>query len=162
MTLERRTQNTSCGHAGKASWRQSFSRVRLSATLWTAACQAPLSRESPGKNPGVGSLSLLQRIFPTQGSNPSLLHCRRILYQLNHQASRAAPSLSTAVTELAGGCERTPAGQRLAVSFSENGGWRGSPVPTGSWSRGRPGCLESQVLRPPDPGPAPRPCSRAR
>ena len=38
---------------------------------------------SPGQNAGVGSLSLLQGIFPTQGSNPGLLHCRRILYQLS-------------------------------------------------------------------------------
>ena len=34
---------------------------------------------------GVGSLSLLQEIFPTQGSNPGLLHCRQILYQLSYQ-----------------------------------------------------------------------------
>ena len=33
------------------------------------------------------SLSLLQGIFPTQGSNPGLLHCRRILYQLSHKGS---------------------------------------------------------------------------
>ena len=43
--------------------------------------------DSPGQNTGVGSLSLLQGIFPTQGSNPGLLHCRRILYQLSHKAS---------------------------------------------------------------------------
>ena len=42
---------------------------------------------SPGQNTGVGSLSLLQGIFPTQGSNPGLLHCRRILYQLSHKRS---------------------------------------------------------------------------
>ena len=42
---------------------------------------------SPGQNPGVGSLSLLQGLFPTQGSNPGLLHCRRILYQLSYQGS---------------------------------------------------------------------------
>ena len=42
---------------------------------------------SPGQNTGVGSLSLLQGIFPTQGSNPGLLHCRWILYQLSHQGS---------------------------------------------------------------------------
>ena len=42
---------------------------------------------SPGQNTGVGSLSLLQGIFPTQGSNPGLPHCRRILYQLSHQGS---------------------------------------------------------------------------
>ena len=39
----------------------------------------------PGKNTGVGSRCLLQGIFPTQGSNPGLLHCRRILYHLGHQ-----------------------------------------------------------------------------
>ena len=44
-------------------------------------------RNSPGQNPGVGSLSLLQGIFPTQGSNPGLLHCRWILYQLSHKGS---------------------------------------------------------------------------
>ena len=45
------------------------------------------SWNSPGQNTGVGSLSLLQGIFPTQGSNPGLPHCRRILYQLSHQGS---------------------------------------------------------------------------
>ena len=45
--------------------------------------------EPPGKpkNTGVGSLSLLQRIFPTQESNWGLLHCRQILYQLSSQGS---------------------------------------------------------------------------
>ena len=42
---------------------------------------------SPGQNTGVGSLSLLQRIFPAQGSNPGLPHCRQILYQLCHKGS---------------------------------------------------------------------------
>ena len=42
---------------------------------------------SPGQNTGVGSLSLLQGIFPTQRSNPSLPHCRQILYQLRHKGS---------------------------------------------------------------------------
>ena len=42
---------------------------------------------SPGKNSGVGSCSLLQGIFPTQGSNPGLLHWRQIHYQLSHQGS---------------------------------------------------------------------------
>ena len=40
---------------------------------------------SLGKNTRVGCHALLQGIFPTQGSNPDLLHCRRILYQLSHQ-----------------------------------------------------------------------------
>ena len=40
---------------------------------------------SPGQNTGVGNL--LQGIFPTQGSNPDLLHCRWIPYQLSHKGS---------------------------------------------------------------------------
>ena len=40
------------------------------------------------KNTGVGSLSLLQGIFPIQEMNPGLLHCRRILYQLSYQGIR--------------------------------------------------------------------------
>ena len=79
-----------------------------------AACQAPLSMEifqaripescsvvsdslqppglysswnSPGQNTGVGSLSLRQGIFLTQGSNSVLPRCRRILYQLSHKGS---------------------------------------------------------------------------
>ena len=42
---------------------------------------------SPGKNTGVWSLSLLQGIFPTQGLNPGLPHCKQILYQLSHKGS---------------------------------------------------------------------------
>ena len=42
---------------------------------------------SPGQNTGVGSFSLLQGIFPTQGSIPGLPYCRWILYQLSHKGS---------------------------------------------------------------------------
>ena len=42
------------------------------------------------KNPGVSCHSLLQGIFPTQGLNLDLLHCRQILYHLNY---REAPWL---------------------------------------------------------------------
>ena len=42
---------------------------------------------SPGQNTGVGSLSLLQGIFQTEGQNPGLLRCPQILYQLSHQGS---------------------------------------------------------------------------
>ena len=42
---------------------------------------------SPVQDTGVGSLPLLQGIFPTQGSNPGLPHCRQILYQLSHKGS---------------------------------------------------------------------------
>ena len=44
---------------------------------------------SPGQNTGVGSLSLLQGISSTQGLNPGLQHCRRLLYQLSYQGHPA-------------------------------------------------------------------------
>ena len=53
----------------------------LSESHWTVPWN------SPGPNTGVGSLSLLQGIFPTQGSNPGLPHCRQIRYQLSHKAA---------------------------------------------------------------------------
>ena len=43
--------------------------------------------DSPGKNTGQGCHALPQEIFPTQGSNSGLLHCRRILYQLSYAGS---------------------------------------------------------------------------
>ena len=52
-------------------------------TLWPHGLYSPWN--SLGQNTGVGSLSLLQGIFPTQGSNPGLLPCSQILYQLSHQ-----------------------------------------------------------------------------
>ena len=52
---------------------------------WTHRLYSPWN--SPGQNTGLGSPSLLQGIFPTQGSNPGLPHCRRILYKLSHKGS---------------------------------------------------------------------------
>ena len=43
--------------------------------------------DSPGKNTGVGSHAFLQGIFPAQGWNPGLPHCRQNLYHLSHQGS---------------------------------------------------------------------------
>ena len=55
-----------------------------------------LPAEPPGKpkNTGVGSLSLLQQIFPTQESNQCLFHCRWILYQQSYQGSPGKPPKS--------------------------------------------------------------------
>ena len=53
-------------------------------------CISPSSSgqgDSPGKNTGVSCHALFKGIFPTQGSNPGLLHCRQILYQLRCQGS---------------------------------------------------------------------------
>ena len=57
----------------------------LSDSLWPHRLYSPWN--SPGQDTGVGSLSLLQGIFPTQGSNPGLSHCRQILYQLSLKGS---------------------------------------------------------------------------
>ena len=56
-------------------------------TLWIVACQAPLSMGFPRLESGVGCYFLLQRIFPTQGLNLGLLHCRWILYRPSYQGS---------------------------------------------------------------------------
>ena len=57
-------------------------------TPWTVAHQTLLPHGIfPGKNTGVYCHFLFQGIFPTQGSNLGLLHCRKILYQMSHQGS---------------------------------------------------------------------------
>ena len=63
----------------------SESRSVMSDSLQPHGLYSPLN--SPAQNNGVGSLSLLQGIFLTQGSNPGLPHCRWILYQLSHKGS---------------------------------------------------------------------------
>ena len=66
-----------------SEWSESHSVV--SNSLWPHRLYSPWN--SLGQNTGVGSLSLLQGIFSTQGSNPGLLHCRRTLYQLSYKGS---------------------------------------------------------------------------
>ena len=63
----------------------SESRSVMSDSLQPRGLYSP--QNSPGQNTGVGRLSLLRGIFPTQGSNPSHQHCRWILYQLSHKGS---------------------------------------------------------------------------
>ena len=57
----------------------------MSNSVWPHGLHSPWN--SPGQNTGVDSLSLLQGIFPTQGLNPGLPHCRWILYQLSHKGN---------------------------------------------------------------------------
>ena len=60
----------------------------LFATPWTEACTKLLRPwDFQGKSTGVGCHFLLQGIFPTQGSNPGLSHCRQTLYHLSRQGS---------------------------------------------------------------------------
>ena len=67
-----------------------FSRSVLSdsAILWTVARWLVYPWNFSGKNTGVGCHFLLQEIFPTQGLNLGLLHCRQTLYHLSHQGSQ--------------------------------------------------------------------------
>ena len=79
-------QNTGVGSLsllqGKSSQSRDWTQVsRIAGRFFTSELQ-----EKP-KNNGVGSLPLLQRIFPTQELNQGLLYCRQILYQLNYQGS---------------------------------------------------------------------------
>ena len=71
LTLYRKVKSESCSV--------------VSESLWPHGLYTPWN--SLGQNTGVGSLSLLQGIFPTQGSSPDLTHFRWILYQLNQQGS---------------------------------------------------------------------------
>ena len=65
---------------------KSLSRVRLFATPWTTRLLCPW--DFPGNSTGVDCHFLLQRIFPTQGWNPGLSHCRQMLYHLSHWFNR--------------------------------------------------------------------------
>ena len=62
-------------------------KVKVLVAPWDPMDCSLCSWNSPGKNTGVGGHSLLQGIFSTQGSDPSLLHCRQILFYLTHQGS---------------------------------------------------------------------------
>ena len=66
-------------------WSESESCSVMSDSLWPHGLYSPWN--SPGQNIGVGRLSLLQGIFPTQGLNPGLQLCRQILYQLSYKGS---------------------------------------------------------------------------
>ena len=70
----------------------------------------PAEPQGKPKNTGVGILSLLQRIFPTQESNQGLLHCRWILCQLSYQGS---PARALA-------CIKFPKEKSLLLSYTEN------------------------------------------
>ena len=76
---------------------ESKSHSVVSDSLWPHGLNSPWN--SPGQNTGVGSRSLLQGIIPTQGLNPGLPHCKRILYQLSYQRNGihyTKPSLEAA------------------------------------------------------------------
>ena len=91
----------------------------VSDSLWPHGLYNPW--DSPGQNTGVGSLYLLQGIFPTQGLNPGVLHCRQFPYHLSHKrnsrilewvacpfSSRSSrPRNQTGVSCIAGGLQQS-------------------------------------------------------
>ena len=102
--------------------------------------EVSLPAEPPGKpkNTGVGSLPLLQQIFPTQELNWGLLHCRLILYQLSYQGVVKNPPANAGDVRDAGSIypwvfpesERSPGGGHgnlLQCSCLEN------PMDRGAW-----------------------------
>ena len=74
-----------CPHPNPGKESESESRSVVYNSLWPHGLYSP--RDSAGHSTGVGSLSLLQGIFPTQRSNPGLSHSRWILYLLSHEGS---------------------------------------------------------------------------
>ena len=63
-----------------AAYAHVLSPIRLCGPMGCSPSGASVHGDSPSKNTEVGSHSLLQGIFPTQGSNPGILHCRQILF----------------------------------------------------------------------------------
>ena len=114
-----------------------FSHVQFFATLWMVACRAPLSKEfSPGKNTGVGCHALLQGIFPTQGSNPHLLHL--LHWQLGSlpPAPPGKPPVKAAAAKSLQSCptlcdpiDRNQPGSPVP-GFSRQEHWSGLPFPS--------------------------------
>ena len=116
---------------------ESESHSVVSNSLWHHGLYRPWN--SPGQNTGVGSRSLVQGMFPTQGSNPSLPHCRWILYQLSHQGSPDTEWMWSEVTQscptLCDPLDCSPPGSSLhgilqtrilewiAISFSRGSSW---------------------------------------
>ena len=104
----------------------------------------------PGQNTGMGTLSLLHGIFPTQGSNSGLLHCRQILYQLSCKGS---PRILGLVSEWVKSLSRvrlfatlwTVAHQTpLSMGFSRQEYWSRLPFPS-------PGDLPNPGIEPRSP-----------
>ena len=91
---------------------------------------------SPGKNTGVGSLSLLQGIFPTQASNLGLLHHRWIFYHLSHQGSPGPCCLPGLVRSWSHARRGKSRGLQIVPFFQ----------PPTEWSANRAGCHSEQSL----------------
>ena len=146
--------------AYKAQWKWKVSHSVVFDSLWPHELYSPWN--SPGQSNGRGSRSLLQGIFPTQGSNPCLPHCRQILYRLSHQGNprilewvaypfssgSSWPRNQTGVSCIAGGFF-------TSWTTSTSGRWHLSSVGIkGVWVKGKRKCVMQdiqQFIAPPVP-----------
>ena len=81
-------------------WNKSFKKYNCPCAVLCLVVQSSPPRfsvhgDSPGKDTGVGCHAFSRGIFPTQGSNPGLLYCRCILYQLSYREAQLSPRLAT-------------------------------------------------------------------
>ena len=107
-----------------------------SGTPGTVACWLFCPWDSPGQNTGVGSHSLLRGIFRTQRLKRGLLHCRQILYHLNHQGSHLSYMLKSSESE---SCSLMSNSLLPSVEFSRPESWS-------AWSVNKYYCQASSVL----------------
>ena len=86
LTSKRQVENKVVGEGTRTAGSCSVSvTLFCKVELMTVTVAQSCPWNSPGQSTGVGSCSLPQGIFPTQGLNPCLPHCRQIPYQLSHQ-----------------------------------------------------------------------------
>ena len=93
-----------------------LSRIQLFVTPRTLQPSRPLRAwNSPGKNTRVGCHCLLQGIFPSQGWNPGLPHCRQAPYHLSHQGSHINPMPSLTKAHFFSFSTTTPRGEPVFI-----------------------------------------------
>ena len=133
LALESRNRGFSPGYAMLSP----FSHVQLFVTPWTVACQAPPSRDSPGKNTGVGDHLLLQGTFLTHVS----YFCigKKVLYQQHNLGSPLVPGWGPNIQVAKRKSVGEKSGRVLLQKDREDGGarkhWRGSEgSPQGQFS----------------------------
>ena len=108
-----------------------LSHIRLFVTPWTVAYHAPPSMEFAKQEYWSTLPFLLQRIFPTQGSNLALLHCRQMFYHLSHQG-RYKPKVKEGLKPIIENLKKqgllspcnTPCNTPILSVKKSNGKWR--------------------------------------